>query len=227
MIPTLLGPLPPGIVTAVTWLAFAVTLGCVIPLCVLTWRRQADPSAITWGIWAAVGIVATIAMARGGAPPAAWLQKGALSLGPVAVAVVALWRLPRVRPDRLDRWCLALGVAGTIAYAFTGEGLVAVAAAMIIDAIGAGPTWRRAWRNPHGELITTYALALGSVLVTLAIITTPWTLLSAAYLGFLALQMASIIVVLALGRRRHTALASTPCADSVTTPVSRSPGAMT
>lgn len=213
---TILGMVPATVVDVVSWLASAVTLLCVAPLCVLTWQRKAHPSPVTWAIWAAVGIVATAAMALGGAPWSAWLLKGALSLGPVAVAVVASVRGGSWQADRIDRVCLYAGALGTVVYAVVliggteaaSAGLIAVGMAMLVDAIGAGPTWARGWREPRGELILTYALALGSVLAVLCILPWPWTLLSAAYLCFLAVQMISIIAVLYAGRRRDARVAA-------------------
>lgn len=207
MISTLLGPLPAALVALIGYAASALTLLCVVPLCVATWRGRAQPSPVTWTVWALVGIVATVAMARGGAPAPAWLLKGALSLGPVAVAVVAAVRGVRWQADVTDRGSLVLGLVGTAIYAFTGQGLAAVYTAMLVDAVGAVPTWRRAWSHPYGELVLTYALALASVVAVLVTLPLPWTALSAAYLSFLAVQMASIIAVLVAGRRRVRAAA--------------------
>jgi hypothetical protein len=207
---TILGMVPAGVIDVVSWLASAVTLLCVLPLCILTWQGKAHPRPVTWAIWAAVGIVATLAMAVGGAPWSAWLLKGALSLGPVAVALIAAYKGEGVVADRVDRWCLVVGSVGTFAYGLlltqgadaAEAGLLAVGTAMLVDAIGAVPTWLNAWRHPHDELITTYALALASVVAVLCILPVPWTWLSSAYLCFLAVQMASIIGVLWVGRRR-------------------------
>jgi hypothetical protein len=207
---TILGTVPAGVIDVVSWLASAITLLCVVPLCVATLRRKARPSPVTWTIWAAVGLVATFAMALGGAPWSAWLLKGALSLGPIAVAGCALGAGIPMVADRFDRWSYVLGSLGAGVYAYllvegitaATAGLVAVGAAMAVDAIGAVPTWRRAWKHPHDELILTYALALASVVAVLCILPVPWTWLSSAYLCFLAVQMVSIIGVLWAGRRR-------------------------
>lgn len=220
MTATILGPLPDGVVSAVSTAANWLVLLCVAPLCWATWRypyddpRRAHPSPVTWGIWFLVGMVATVGLALGGAPTSAWTIKLFLSLGPVIVAVVALWRGERLLATRVDRWSLALGGAGLVAYvlAYFGvvgpadpyaAGLVAVGTAIAVDAIGAGPTWAAGWRYgaPMAELVT-FALALVSVVAVLCILPWPWTWLSATYLVFLGLQMVSIIAVDAVGRHR-------------------------
>lgn len=204
---TIIGSVPEGWAIAVGWLSSVITLLCVVPLCWATLKGHASPRPVTWAIWAGVGLVATVAMARGGAPFEAWLLKGALSLGPVAVALAATLAGVRWVADWSDRISLPLGLAGLVIYAFTGVGLVAVFVAIAVDVIGAVPTWRNAWRNPYDELIITYALALVSVLAVLGVLPLPWTWLSASYLCFLAVQMTSIIAVLVLARRkaRHAA----------------------
>jgi hypothetical protein len=182
-----------------------VTLFCVGPLVYLTLRRRpgGTPSAVTWGIWAAVGLIATVAMWHGGAPTDAWHEKLALSLGPVAVCAAALYRRVPWKMSRHDTWSLWLGLAGILVYIGTGAGeaMIAVGTAMVVDGIGGWPTLVKAWREPYGELITTYALALASVIAVLAILPLPWTWLSASYLLFLAVQMTVIIGTFVVARR--------------------------
>jgi len=220
MTTTILGPLPDGVINSVSTAANWLVLLCVAPLCFATWRypkddpRRAHPSPVTWGIWFLVGMVATVGLALGGAPTSAWTIKLFLSLGPVIVAVVALCCGERLLATRVDRWSLGLGGIGLVAYVLVyfgaigpadpyAAGLVAAGTAIAVDAIGAWPTWVNGWRDgaPAAE-ITTFALALISVVAVLCILPWPWTWLSATYLVFLGLQMISIIVVDSVGRRR-------------------------
>lgn len=210
---TIIGTIHVSTATTVGWISSIITLLCVVPLMIATRRGEARPSPVTWAVWFAVGMIATIGMALGGAPLSAWLIKLGLSLGPIAVAIYAVRCGVPWTADRTDRVSLTLGMAGTALYAAVyfgalgpadpvSAGLVAVGTAMAVDAIGAWPTWVRAWRYPHDELILTYALALSSVIAVLVTLPLPWTWLSASYLVFLALQMASIIALLAAGRLR-------------------------
>jgi hypothetical protein len=220
MITTIVGPLPAGLVAALGVVTSVLTLLCVVPLCVQTVRNKAHPAVVTWGLWAPIGLVATVGMALGGAPWTAWLLKGFLSAGPLIVAVVAARYGGTWRTDRFDQTVIAVGVVGTIAYILATLVLeapwapyVAVGMAMLADGIAVWPTWKRAWRNPNNELIFTYAVALGCVLTGLIITPLPWTFLGSAILIFLALQMASIIGVLQYGRiqdRRDLRRLATP-----------------
>ena len=223
MTTTLLGPLPDGVISAVSWTANILTLLCVAPLCWSTLRydfddpRRAHPRPVTWGIWFLVGMIATVGLALGGAPTSAWTIKLFLSLGPVIVAAVALYRGEKLLVTRVDRWSLGLGLLGVLVYipiyfGWIGPadayaaGLVAAGTAILVDAIGAGPTWEAGWRDgaPMPEIVT-FALALVSVCAVLCILPWPWTLLSSAYLVFLAVQMVSIIAVDVWGNARVAA----------------------
>ena len=175
MITTLLGSMSEATANEVARYAGYLTLLCVLPLCILTLLGRAHPAAVTWGLWAPIGFVATIGMAFGGAPFGAWFPKLCLSSGPLLVficaAVKGQWRAD---PCEHPRTVATIGIVGTIAYVaiYSGAigpadavlaGQVAVLAAILVDTVGAWPTWVRAWRNPHGELISTYALAWVSV----------------------------------------------------------------
>lgn len=212
MIPTLLGPISPTEADTVGILSSIVTLLCVGPLVWLTWRRRAEPRPGTWAVWFFVGLVGTIGMATGGAPFSSWILKLGLSLGPAVVAAVALYRGVPWRATLVDRWSMATAAGGLLVYAavYFGSGgpdaglvagTIAVAVAMFVDFVGAIPTWYQAWREPS-EPIITYAVAWCAVVAVLLTLPLPWTFLSAGYLVFLALQMASIIFALVWGRRR-------------------------
>lgn len=211
MITTVLGPLPAGLVETLGIATSVLTLLCVLPLCALTWLGRKHPAVVTWGLWAPIGLVATVGMALGGAPWTSWLLKGFLSAGPLLVAIVSAIKGGSWRTDRFDKLVIALGALGTVAYVAVyfgaigpadpaAAGVVAVCMAILVDGIAVWPTWVRAWRNPHGELVFTYLVAWCCVLTGLLIMPLPWTFLGSAILIFLALQMLSIIVVLVSGR---------------------------
>lgn len=213
MITTLIGPLPAAVLDTIGTIASIGTLLAVGPLVYLTARGRACPRPLTWLAWFAVGMVATVGMALGGAPFSAWITKLGLSLGPLVVAVVARAKGIPWAADRTDRISMALSGAGFVAYVLIyfgvlgpadplAAGLVAVFAAMAVDAVCAMPTWRHAWSHPYDELVLTYALAAACVFAVLLTLPTPWTWLGSSYLVFLELQMWSIIAVLVIGRAR-------------------------
>jgi hypothetical protein len=257
MTPTLLGPLPDGLIETVATVCRWAFLLCIIPI---IWPlrhpmghpKRTHPQPVTWLTWFLVGSMATIGQAFGGAAPDAWLGKLFLSIGPLIVGVLALARREPVAVNAVDRWSLALCAVGVALYVpltfgWIGPadpvtaGLIVINVAIVVDTIAAVPTCRSTVQRyvPAGEIVT-FAIVLPATLVTLAILPVPWTWLSNALFCVLALQMIAILTTMVIGRRRHApgtvepepvaldgGLASDPCADSVTTPVSRSSDAST
>ena len=202
MITTIVGPVPAWLADVVTWTSYAVALLCVTPLCITTARHRTTPPPATWGTWAAAGIVGSAGMAMAGAAPAAWGLKLALSIGPLAVAIVARragvpWA---VRPA--DRVCLALAGIGLVALVF-GQGLTAMWLAIAVNVIGSIPTCLHGLREPHRESYFPFACALGSVgAVLLFAIPAPWTVASVAYPLYLVIDCGTIMACIAIGRAR-------------------------
>lgn len=216
---TLLGPLPDGVIETVATVCRWVFLLCIIPIIwplryPLGHPKRTNPEPVTWGTWFLVGSMATIGQALGGAPVDAWLAKLFLSIGPLIVAVLAVARHEPWVANRVDRWSLALCAVGVIIYVpltfgWVGPadpvtaGLIVINVAIVVDTIAAVPTCHSALRRhaPTGEVVT-FACALTAVLVTLAILPTPWTWLGNALLCVIALQQVAIIATLVIGRRR-------------------------
>lgn len=202
MITTVVGSVPASLATAVSWAANAVAVLCIIPLCVTTLQRKTDPPPATWGIWAAAGIVGSAGMAMAGADASAWSLKLALSVGPLAVAIVSrIVGVPWVvRP--VDRWCLVLAGIGLVFLLF-GEGLAAMWLAIAVNIIGSVPTCLHGLRAPFRARYFPFACASGSVLAVLALaVPWPWTVASVAYLLYLLIDTSAIMAFIAYGRAR-------------------------
>jgi hypothetical protein len=217
---TLLGPLPDTVITALSWATSWLFLLCIAPL---LWSlhypyrhpKRAHAKPVMWGTWFIVGSMATVGQALGGAPPQSWWAKGALSLGPIIVAVVAVLRHEPLVITRVDRWSLWMCLLGIVIYiplyfGWLGSpvpyraGEFVVVVAMLVDTVAAAGMLYGAWRGrePVTQIVT-FALALGGVLTVLCILPVPWTFLSAGTLCFLAAQQVLIIGALAGGRARH------------------------
>jgi hypothetical protein len=212
MTTTLLGPLPTSVTDAVAHYAAWLSLLCIAPLAVQTIRGRAHPPAVTWGVWAPVGLVASFALAFSGQPFGTWYLKLFLSLGPLIMFIVAAIWAGNWRTDRFDWAAIAIAVGGTSIYigAFNADDprapYVAVVMAMLVDTAGIWPTWRRAWRNPRDGFtaqVATFGLAAVSVIAVLLTLPWPWTFLSAGLLLFLLAQMISIIAVFTAGQIRE------------------------
>jgi hypothetical protein len=201
---TVLGDVPVFLADIAGWVAKALLVGCVIPVIIKTIRRKAFPSPVMWGLWGALGTLTVIALIRGGASWQEWTAQAALKIGPILVCIVALIMGVPWRATRRDRVCLLLGIIGTIIYAALGAGAapIAIITAIVVDIIASIPTLGDIWIDPYKEIVLTYVLALGSVIVVFLFLPWPWTLWGTLYLGFIGLQMYTIIVDFVWARHR-------------------------
>lgn len=62
-------------------------------------------------------------------------------------------------PSLADKACLAVGVAASTLWAFTGNAATAVVLLIIADVAGFVPTFSKAWKVPEKENGTAYAYA--------------------------------------------------------------------
>ena len=79
----------------------------------------------------------------------------------------AVWRL-----TRLDIVCGTLSVAGTAVWLFTRQGVVAIAAAILADALAGVPTIVKSWLAPETESVSAYLGAFANATITLLTVTT-------------------------------------------------------
>jgi hypothetical protein len=215
---TLIGPISESTASAIGVIAPIISLLCIIPMCVALFKPydaagRSHPPPVTWGLWFFVGLVATVGIALGGAPFASWGYKLGLSLGPIIVALLAVWRKEPVIATRIDRLTFYIGTGGLLLYIViytatsdpVAAGWISVIAAMVVDTIAAWPTWHSAMNRhaPMAEVIT-FAIAWVTTTVVLLTLPVPWTFLSAGIFVFLWFQMLSIIITLLIGRKRIT-----------------------
>ena len=132
-----------------------------------TLRGRTQPNRVTWLLWAAapllafavevddhVGIIALMTFMYG--------------FGPLVVFAASfvnrrsVWAL-----GRLDYVCGVLSVAGTIGWLVTRQGLVALAASVVADALAGFPTMVKSWRHPETESASAYVAGFVSAVITL------------------------------------------------------------
>lgn len=200
---SLLGPIPGSLGSGASTLSNIIAVACVIPYCLAIWRRKVTPPPATWAIWAVAGIVGAAGIAMAGGPFASWSLKLALSVGPAAVAVVALRRGIPWATTRTDRVCLILSGVGIVFLLF-GEGIPALIVSILVNIIGSVPTVAHAWRRPFNDTYFPFACAFVSVSAVLATIPWPWTFASSAYGLYLLVDTGVIMATIAIARARMT-----------------------
>jgi len=132
-----------------------------------TLRGRTQPNRVTWLLWGIapllafavevddhVGIVALMTFMYG--------------FGPLVVVAAsfagrgAVWKL-----GRLDYLCGVLSIAGTIGWLVTRQGLIALAASVVADALAGLPTMIKSWRHPETESASAYVTGFISAVITL------------------------------------------------------------
>lgn len=171
-----------------------ITLGAIIPYLRDILRGTTKPNIVSWITWTMLTGIATAAeLAEGAYVTAIFTAASTLETG----MVVALGlRYGFVRYSRFDVICQLSAIFGIILWQLYDSALLAIAATIIIDFIGAMPTLRHSWQRPGEETWQTFALgSLGAAFAVLAIsVYTPTSLAFPVYLTIINLVTAWIIL---------------------------------
>ena len=120
-------------------------------------KGSTKPHAFSWLIWGLVQAIAFFAQLSKGGGAGAWLT-GVGGSACLIIFVIALFRGEK-EIVLLDKICLVLALFGIVLWATTSSPLGAVIIAVLVDAIGFVPTYRKAFKKPKGETPMTYALS--------------------------------------------------------------------
>ncbi len=127
-----------------------------VPYLIETLRGTAKPQVVSWAVWAALLAIGSAAALSSGQVPAA--VYGALCAAVDALVAVLALRGADLAFRRLDFLCLAGAVAGLVLLATVRAPAAAVAVSLAADLIAYIPTIVHAWREPHEETWSAYAL---------------------------------------------------------------------
>lgn len=130
---------------------------------------KTKPHVFSWVIWGLGTVMVFFAQLAGSGGIGAW----PIGLSG-AITLYVAWLAHRHRGDtsitRMDWVFLMLALAAMPCWWLTADPLWAVVLLTTSDLLGFGPTFRAAWKNPHEERTSFYALAtLRNALVILAL----------------------------------------------------------
>lgn len=149
------------------------------------WRHGTKPNRVTYWIWFALSLLILLSFRRSGGTTL-WLQV-AYVVNPLVIAIHSLWfgeRHERLRPwvKWLNRFCLAVAAVSVplwwaLSLAF--ENVVAAALPILClnlfaDAMGALPTFEKAWNRPETEDRLAWLVCLLGATLNLGAVT-KWT----------------------------------------------------
>src|SRR5579871_4761061 len=180
--------------------ALSVVLA-IVAFVVYFWQTLAGevrPHPLSWVLFGILSVTGYLVQRDAGARAGSWALL-AMSAICFLLAATSVFRGERRFP--LSEW--AFLAAGAIVFAFylvAREANVAALAITLVDALGFGPTFARAWRAPHRDSATAFTLNGAKFLPSLMAMD-PFTFATAFYPATLVALNLAVAAVL-LGRRR-------------------------
>ena len=184
-------------------IAIVLTFTAFIPYIRDIFNGNVKPHIFSWIIWGVTTLLIFLAQIESHSGVGAWPIGVSASIT-IFIAYLAFLKRTDVTITRADWWFFIAALLSLPIWYFTADPLWAVVLLTTIDAIGFGPTVRKAYSFPYSESLLFFTLfMLRNVLVILALehysVT---TLLFPAVMGLICIMMISLIMI----RRRSLAL---------------------
>jgi hypothetical protein len=137
--------------------AIALTLAAFYPYIRSILSGRTKPHVFSWLIWGATTFIVFLAQLADEGGAGAW-PIGVSGVITIGVAVLAFIKRADVSITRLD-WAFFLAAMSSLPFWWlTSDPFWAVAILTLVDALGFGPTIRKAYGRPFEEQLTFYAL---------------------------------------------------------------------
>ena len=124
-------------------------------------RGETKPNAVSFGLWAVLGIIAVIAQFKAGASWSVVIVI-LMTANCLIIAALALAGYGYREYGMLDFMCLALAILAIVGWQLTGQPVLAIALSVVADLFAAIPTIVKAYKVPKSEHV------LGWLLITIA-----------------------------------------------------------
>lgn len=187
---------------ALAAIAVIITFVAYVPYIRSILRGQTKPHVFSWIIWGVTTVFAFLGQLAGAGGIGAWPigVSGVISL---YVAFLAWERRADSTITRLDWAFLAAAFASLPVWWLTNDPLWAIIILTVVDMLGFGPTFRRAFHLPWGERVPYYVLmAVRNCIAIGALVTYSWT--TVLFPGAIAAACA-LFVAMVVWRRRTIA----------------------
>lgn len=177
-----------------------LTIGSVVPYIRDIRKGKTKPNLVSWITWTLLTGMATAAIISTGDYRAAFFT-GSAALATGAVVILGL-KHGYVKYTRFDIICQIAAIVGLILWQAFDSPLIAVVASVIIDLVGALPTFRHSWLKPYEETWAAFALAsVAAIIAFFALDSYSWTsVLYPFYIIFVNILMTATILI---SRHKH------------------------
>jgi hypothetical protein len=155
-------------------------------------QRRTKPHRTTYGLFVLITGLTCASLLAGHDTSGVWLAAAAFAQ--VAVIFTFSLRFGMGGKDTFDILCLCLCVGGIALWLITGESLIGLLAAIVVDFLALLPALRKMWRHPHTETWVFYAIDICASVSILAAGPYGWrSFLYPLYLALANLACALII----------------------------------
>jgi len=150
-------------------IAIVLTFTAFIPYIRDIFNGDVKPHILSWVIWGVTTLLIFLAHIESNSGAGAW-PIGVSASMTIFIAYLAFLKRTDVTITRTDWWFFIAALLSLPLWYFTADPLWAVVLLTTIDAIGFGPTFRKAYSVPHSESLLFFTLfTLRNVLVMLAL----------------------------------------------------------
>jgi len=139
-------------------LALIVGVTGYIPYIRDTLKGTTKPHPFTYLIWALIGGITFVAQIVNSAGPGAWAMGVPVIFG-IVIAVLSIQKGERAL-TKSDWLCLAGALVAIVVWQLTNDAFYAVLIVMVINTLAFIPTFGKAYRKPHEETASSYALGV-------------------------------------------------------------------
>lgn len=182
-------------------IAGIISLAGFVPYILSIFRGETVPNCATWWIWTLNGtIIGSAYFFATSDLGAIWVPLSYI-LGPLFISILAIKYNDKEYLSRLDMVCLISAFISLILWGLSQSPLLALFFLLVIDILGAIPTYIKSYYDPLSEnLVAWLIFSLGNILNLFSV--THWDLGSATYPIYLALMASTITYTVIIGRRR-------------------------
>ncbi|MBD2302185.1 hypothetical protein H6G80_21300 [Nostoc sp. FACHB-87] len=129
-----------------------------LPYIFSIYQRKTRPNRVTWWIWTVVGFILCFSYYSSGAVNTIWVPVCS-AIGHLTIAILGI-KYGEGGWNRFDRWCLLTAGLSLILWWRFSSPSIALMINICIDFLGALPTIRKSYYQPHTEDIFTWSIFL-------------------------------------------------------------------
>lgn len=157
-------------------------------------QNKTRPSSASWWTWTLLAFITVISSRAAGAPWAVLILPIWLCISQLGVAILALKQGDN-NWDRLNQFCVAGALAGTLLWVVTGEPLIALLVSIVADFLASVPNFRHIWKNPEQENRLGWMLGWGSAMLEILTIRN-WSLAESGWAIYFFINMSIVFILL-------------------------------